>query len=247
MNDRVWTSSEVPATAPGSAGARRSPVSVGSRGDRALRYHPIRCPHSSPAPFAGRSTWVGNAGRHRTYCAGAGRHYLIGRYYDPQTGQFLSVDPKVEQTKQAYLYVGDDPVNSTDPSGQSAHPCLGEVCLDVIGEGLIVDEIGVFAEPPSTYVLPDGGIAEIRTCLWVKYHFIPPGDVGTTATFNPPLKLRDHSYVSGSIDPLIGMPTVEIVAHPKPWWKFWSFGTAGPTQIAWNNIPGATGGGRPAL
>ena len=120
MNDRVWTSSEVPATAPGSAGARRSPVSVGSRGDRALRYHPIRCPHSSPAPFAGRSTWVGNAGRHRTYCAGAGRHYLIGRYYDPTTGQFLCVDPDVRDSGVGYAYADDNPVSDSDPTGQAA-------------------------------------------------------------------------------------------------------------------------------
>jgi uncharacterized protein RhaS with RHS repeats len=45
-------------------------------------------------------------------------HVVVGRYYDPATGQFLSVDPMVEQTQQAYIYVGDDPVNSCDPSGQ---------------------------------------------------------------------------------------------------------------------------------
>jgi RHS repeat-associated protein len=41
----------------------------------------------------------------------------VGRYYDSQTGQFLSVDPMVEQTQQAYIYVGDDPVNGIDPEG----------------------------------------------------------------------------------------------------------------------------------
>jgi len=35
------------------------------------------------------------------------------------TGQFLSVDPEVQQTQQAYLYVGDDPVNGADPSGMA--------------------------------------------------------------------------------------------------------------------------------
>ena len=43
--------------------------------------------------------------------------YLIGRYYDPATGQFLSVDPLVAQTQQAYVYVEDDPVNAIDPTG----------------------------------------------------------------------------------------------------------------------------------
>ncbi|MGO9333845.1 MAG: RHS repeat-associated core domain-containing protein [Acidimicrobiales bacterium] len=119
MNDRVWTSSKVPARTPGSTGARRSQVSASCRGNTAPRYHPIRCPHGRPAPFAGGSTRVGEARHHRTYCAGAGPHYLIGRYYDPQTGQFLSVDPQLQQTQQAYIYVGDDPVNGIDPEGTS--------------------------------------------------------------------------------------------------------------------------------
>ena len=43
--------------------------------------------------------------------------YLIGRYYDPATGQFLSVDPLVDETGQAYAYTGDNPVNAVDPNG----------------------------------------------------------------------------------------------------------------------------------
>lgn len=117
MNDRVWTSSKVPARTPGSTGARRSQVSASCRGNTAPRYHPIRCPHGRPAPFAGGSTRVGEARHHRTYCAGAGPHYLIGRYYDPATGQFLSVDPLVEQTAHGYEYTGDNPVNAIDPLG----------------------------------------------------------------------------------------------------------------------------------
>ncbi len=43
--------------------------------------------------------------------------YLINRYYDPASGQFLSVDPDVAQTQQPYAYVAGDPVNDTDPTG----------------------------------------------------------------------------------------------------------------------------------
>jgi RHS repeat-associated protein len=43
--------------------------------------------------------------------------YLIGRYYDPQTGQFLSVDPEVQESLEAFGYAGDDPVDGTDPTG----------------------------------------------------------------------------------------------------------------------------------
>jgi hypothetical protein len=41
----------------------------------------------------------------------------VGRYYDPTTGQFLSVDPLVDETGEPYVYTGGDPVNGSDPSG----------------------------------------------------------------------------------------------------------------------------------
>ena len=44
--------------------------------------------------------------------------YLINRYYDPGTGQFLSVDPDVSETADPYTYTAGDPVNETDPSGE---------------------------------------------------------------------------------------------------------------------------------
>ncbi|HUC03956.1 MAG TPA: RHS repeat-associated core domain-containing protein, partial [Acidimicrobiales bacterium] len=43
--------------------------------------------------------------------------YLVNRYYDPATGQFLSVDSLVDETGQPYAYTGDDPVNGVDPLG----------------------------------------------------------------------------------------------------------------------------------
>ena len=51
------------------------------------------------------------------YTDPSGLVYLIGRYYDPGTGQFLNVDPLVDETGQPYAYTGDDPVNGVDPSG----------------------------------------------------------------------------------------------------------------------------------
>ena len=47
------------------------------------------------------------------YADPTGLLYLIGRYYDPGTGQFPNVDPLVDQTGQAYAYTGNDPVNQT--------------------------------------------------------------------------------------------------------------------------------------
>jgi RHS repeat-associated protein len=61
------------------------------------------------------TTPIGYAG---AYTDPSGLLYLVHRYYDPVTGQFLSVDPLLGQTQQAYQYAGNDPVNSTDPNGQ---------------------------------------------------------------------------------------------------------------------------------
>lgn len=43
--------------------------------------------------------------------------YLQNRYYDPATGQFLSVDPEVRSTPQPYAYATGNPVSQTDPTG----------------------------------------------------------------------------------------------------------------------------------
>jgi RHS repeat-associated protein len=44
--------------------------------------------------------------------------YLINRYYDPATDQFLSSDPMVATTGQPYAFTGDDPLDGTDPLGR---------------------------------------------------------------------------------------------------------------------------------
>ena len=43
--------------------------------------------------------------------------YLVNRYYDPSTAQFLAVDPLVGATGQPFSYANDDPVNGSDPNG----------------------------------------------------------------------------------------------------------------------------------
>jgi len=43
--------------------------------------------------------------------------YETNRYYDPSTGQWLTRDPLDALTQSAYGYVGDNPLNGTDPDG----------------------------------------------------------------------------------------------------------------------------------
>lgn len=40
------------------------------------------------------------------------------RYYQPQTGEFISVDPDISDTDTAYTYANDDPIANDDPTGK---------------------------------------------------------------------------------------------------------------------------------
>ena len=51
--------------------------------------------------------------------AESGLQYLQARYYDPVTGQFLTLDPLVSLTGQPYEFGADNPLNTLDPSGLS--------------------------------------------------------------------------------------------------------------------------------
>jgi RHS repeat-associated protein len=52
--------------------------------------------------------------------AETGLIYLQARYYDPATGQFVTVDPIVASTLSAYAYLDGDPLNAIDPTGLCA-------------------------------------------------------------------------------------------------------------------------------
>ena len=49
--------------------------------------------------------------------AATGLVYLRARDYDPSTGQFLTVDPLVDETRYPYAYVANNPLVFTDPTG----------------------------------------------------------------------------------------------------------------------------------
>jgi RHS repeat-associated protein len=47
----------------------------------------------------------------------SGLQWLRARYYDPTTGQFLTVDPLAAATGARYAYAGGNPITGADPSG----------------------------------------------------------------------------------------------------------------------------------
>ena len=80
----------------------------------------------NPQTTGGLATYtpIGFAGG---YTDPTGLSYLIGRYYDPTTGGFISVDPLVDSTDQPYAYAGDNPIDNADPTGQLT------VCVPFVG------------------------------------------------------------------------------------------------------------------
>ena len=104
--------------------------------------------------------------------------YLRARYYDPATAQFLTVDPAVAVTGNAYDYALDDPVNGSDPTGLL---CLSWSCAmsdaaslaDDVQTGADVVGVVALAAGPETWPIAvlaaeisedSGNVGLLATC-----------------------------------------------------------------------------------
>jgi len=57
----------------------------------------------------------------------SGKNYVRARWYDPETGTFLTPDPLgYEDSSNLYAFAGGDPVNERDPEGQSVRSKLAK-------------------------------------------------------------------------------------------------------------------------
>jgi RHS repeat-associated protein len=68
-------------------------------------------------------SWSPSFYRGEQYDPDLGLYYLRARYYNPNTGRFLSRDPEdgkanIPVTLHKYLYAAGDPVNLKDPTGR---------------------------------------------------------------------------------------------------------------------------------
>jgi len=105
------------------------------------------------------------------YTDPTGLIYLINRYYDPTTSQFLSVDPMNQSTGQPYLFGGDNPVNAGDPSGlASGYLSINQIYLAFSRWHVQQAEAAAAAEPQvgteaqalaglESWLYPAGGYA----------------------------------------------------------------------------------------
>ena len=88
--------------------------------------------------------------RGEQYDSDLGLYYLRARYYNPQTGRFLSRDPENGNptdpaTLHKYLYAGGDPTNRVDPSGRDDEDEYFVVNLDLVEGGSKVGPLEEFA------------------------------------------------------------------------------------------------------
>ncbi len=79
--------------------------------------------------------------------------YPLPRYYDPATQQFLTVDPLLAQTEQAYAYAGGSPTNATDPSGNEANG----ICINFGAAGMPLMPNSGASGGHNKYLVKKGG------------------------------------------------------------------------------------------
>ena len=103
----------------------------------------------------------------------SGLYYLIHRYYDAISGQFLTIDLDVAASGQPYSYTNDNPTNYLDPNGNLAYVkdlehvgiglgivgLLAAACLATAGGACVAYIAAVAGVSSSSVAVIIGGVA----------------------------------------------------------------------------------------
>lgn len=74
--------------------------------------------------------------------AESGLHYNLARYYSPELGRYLSVDPL--RDAEDYAYANNNPLKYIDPDGEIAFLALAVLIIDTTSVSLAVNDLALF-------------------------------------------------------------------------------------------------------
>jgi hypothetical protein len=136
----------------------------------------------------------------------------VHRYYDPSTGQFLSVDPLVATTGQPFGYAGNDPVNASDPLGLSyVGYCSPTDCPTEHGGDAIINDAGT--NNPVNNQTPCAGTLGYSAIVISEVG--SSGNSSNSSSGSPLIYIKDTGEFTGGLIIIIGadaMATAVIVA-----------------------------------
>lgn len=115
---------------------------------------------TSTHTYSPHGTETGSTGTHQPVLGWAGEQadpgtnlvYLRARWYDPETGQFLTRDPIEAITQDPYGYAGNNPINATDPTGLFRIPGTN-ICVDIADPNC--ESPGIDAVVPDCFTWQD--------------------------------------------------------------------------------------------
>ncbi len=171
---------------------------------------------SAPQPF----TYTG-----RELDSESGLYYYRARYFDPQTGRFISEDPIgfAGRDSNLYRYVINNPINSLDPFGLLQFDIFGNrVDLEVsatFGPFNVSFDLGGFSgsnfsvnavvPPASTGFGVDIKINPPDDCIAFVSPFLGTGrnlSIGTNLFLDPDTGKLSAQGINLSIGPSVGIP-----------------------------------------
>lgn len=115
----------------------------------------------------------------RRYDAETDLYYYRARYYDADLGRFLQVDPiGYEDQYNLYAYVGNNPLNATDPTGRESFIVARRIFTNEQAEQMAT--AAAYATPGDTYTKAGAYVIAYNTAINIKHAFLVVTEEGTT-------------------------------------------------------------------